>query len=333
LGNRTALGATALIVGANLPDLDVLAYLGGPEADLEWRRGWSHGVLALTVLPLVLTGFLLLIHRSSRGLRRSGAAGLVPKQLLLLSFVAILSHPILDTLNTYGMRWLMPFSGRWVYGDTLFIVDPWVWAILGLGVFLSRQRENAGSSAPSRPARLALAVVVLYTGIMALSGRAARAIIAREVVWQSGRPVEAVMAGPAPLDPFVRHFVVEQAREYRVGTFHWLERPHVDRDQVLTFPRGRPAHPAFDAAVATRSARRFLGWARFPTFGIERPSPREFLVHMLDLRYARSPDDGFGTLSIPVSVTSAFARSRASPAPSSAEPQDPRVAPAAPRAP
>ena len=30
LGRRTALGATALIVGANLPDLDALAYFDGP---------------------------------------------------------------------------------------------------------------------------------------------------------------------------------------------------------------------------------------------------------------------------------------------------------------
>jgi len=36
-------------------------------------------------------------------------------------------HPTLDWLNTYGMRWLMPFSGRWFYGDAVFIVDPGCW--------------------------------------------------------------------------------------------------------------------------------------------------------------------------------------------------------------
>ena len=65
LGRRTALGATALVVGANLPDLDVLAYFDGPAADLEWRRGWTHGVLALVVLPFVLTALLLLLRRWS----------------------------------------------------------------------------------------------------------------------------------------------------------------------------------------------------------------------------------------------------------------------------
>ena len=38
---------------------------------------------------------------------------------------------MLDWLNTYGVRLLMPFDGRWFYGDALFIVDPWVWLLLG----------------------------------------------------------------------------------------------------------------------------------------------------------------------------------------------------------
>src|ERR671911_280763 len=63
LAKRTALGATALVVGANLPDIDVLAYFGGPGADLEWRRGWTHGVLALLILPWLLAGGLLMLHR------------------------------------------------------------------------------------------------------------------------------------------------------------------------------------------------------------------------------------------------------------------------------
>ena len=41
-----------LLIGANLPDVDVLAYLWGPGADLAFRRGWTHGVLALALWPL-----------------------------------------------------------------------------------------------------------------------------------------------------------------------------------------------------------------------------------------------------------------------------------------
>ena len=303
LGRRTALGATALIVGANLPDLDALAYFDGPAADLEWRRGWSHGVLALVVLPFVLTALLLLLRRwSGRAARWSNRPGVQPRQLLLLSFVAILSHPILDTLNTYGVRWLMPFSSRWFYGDTLFIVDPWVWLALALGVYFSRRRERLPRLNPAYPAQVAIAAVTLYVSVMALSSMAAARMVADEVSSLSGKPVQTTMAGPLLLQPLVRRFVVQQEGQYRVGTFRWMERPHIDRGEVLTFPRGRPAHPAVSQAVETPVGRRFLGWARFPTFAIEHVGPAQYLVHVVDLRYARSPGDGFGAISIPVTL-------------------------------
>src|SRR5690606_41039625 len=40
-------------------------------------------------------------------------------------------------MNTYGIRLLMPFDRRWFYGDALFIIDPWVWLLLGATVFLA----------------------------------------------------------------------------------------------------------------------------------------------------------------------------------------------------
>jgi inner membrane protein len=225
-----------------------------------------------------------------------------PRQLLLLSSIAILSHPILDFLNTYGVRWLMPFSSRWFYGDTLFIVDPWVWLALALGVYVSRRRERFRRSSPTGPARLALAATIMYLGAMALSSIAAARIVADEVSSLSGKPVLATMAGPVLLQPFRREFVTEQETEYRVGTFRWLERPHVNRAEVLTFPRGLPTHPAVLPAVRSPLGRRFLGWARFPVFEIEQVSPAQYLVHVVDLRYARGPGDRFGAVSIPVTM-------------------------------
>src|SRR5918995_6227344 len=92
LARRTALGATALVVGANLPDIDALAYFAGPATDLEWRRGWTHGILALALLPFILTILLLLVYRPSRWLRRwSTPPPISAGQLLLLSCIGILS--------------------------------------------------------------------------------------------------------------------------------------------------------------------------------------------------------------------------------------------------
>ena len=66
LGRKTRFAAAALMVGANLPDVDAILYFTGhSDLALGFRRGWTHGVLALVVLPLVLTGVLLLGAASS----------------------------------------------------------------------------------------------------------------------------------------------------------------------------------------------------------------------------------------------------------------------------
>jgi inner membrane protein len=47
-----------------------------------------------------------------------------------------LTHPLLDWVNSYGMRWWVPLHPDWSYGDALFIVDPWLWLLLGGAAFL-----------------------------------------------------------------------------------------------------------------------------------------------------------------------------------------------------
>jgi len=227
---------------------------------------------------------------------------LAPRQLLLLSFVAITSHPVLDSLNSYGVRWLMPFSGEWFYGDTLFIIDPWVWLALGLGLYVTVRRQKSRRAYPARPVQLALGAVTLYVAAMAVSGRAARRIVGREAGPGPGVAVHDAMAGPVPLNPLVREFVVELGRQYRAGTFRWLRHPHTDRDELRTYSSERPSHPAVSLAVETTLGRQFLGWARYPVFDIQEMGSGRFLVHIIDLRYAREAGTAFGTVSIPVTL-------------------------------
>jgi inner membrane protein len=277
----------------------VLSFFGGPLADLEWRRGWTHGVLALVILPVLLAGVLLLVARIRIGPWRTAPPTVRPGQLLLLSSVAILSHPLLDTLNTYGVRWLMPFSGRWFYGDVLFIVDPWLWLVLGGGLawaWIRGRREKVRASAP---VRWALSLSLAYIAAMAISSMTVRMLVAREIGERYGGAVLAAMAGPLPLTPVTRSFVIEQEDHYRVGTFHWLRRPHVTH--IASYPRRSPAeHPAYASAQSISAFRRFMGWARFPTLSLERKGPGQYLVHAVDLRYARASGSGFGTLTVAV---------------------------------
>lgn len=170
LKRTTGLAMPALIIGANLPDVDAACFfwLEGTE-HLAFRRGITHGPPALVVLPLILAGMLLAFDRwqTRRGTRPEARLPVRFGWLYGLAFIGCLSHPFFDWLNVYGIRLLEPFSSRWFYGDTLFIIDVWLWALLIGTVWWSRRREKAGAEWV-RPARVGIAVGLAYIGVNGL---------------------------------------------------------------------------------------------------------------------------------------------------------------------
>lgn len=142
----TALATPTLLIGANLPDVDAVALLAGEDAALAFRRGWTHGLLGCALLPPVLAAAMLGWDRWVRRRRDPGAAPARAGALLGLAYLAVLTHPLLDWLNVYGVRLLMPFDDRWYYGDALFIVDPWLWLLCAAPVVLARSGTRIGAA-------------------------------------------------------------------------------------------------------------------------------------------------------------------------------------------
>lgn len=175
LKRRTGLAMPALIIGANLPDVDAACTVYGIES-LAMRRGVTHGPIAWVLLPLVLAGVLWAFDRWQEG-RGKRPEGRLPVQfgwLYLLSLIACLTHPALDWLNNYGIRLLEPFSHRWFYGDTLFIIDVWLWLGLGFATWLSLRSETRGGNwRRTAVAGLAIAFVYIFGNFVVSSiGRA-----------------------------------------------------------------------------------------------------------------------------------------------------------------
>lgn len=284
----------ALLVGANLPDVDVLSYVRGELAALEFRRGLTHGPVGLAFLPLLLTAALWTYHR----VRFRGNPSSPPPlwgRLLSLSYLAILTHPVLDWCNTYGVRWLMPFSQRWWYGDALFIVDPWVWAILSAGVFLSRAKGEAAAWWRA-PATWALCLFAAYAAAMGwVSYRARESALQAAARLFEEHPLQ-VMAAPVPLNPFRRLVVLEESQRYQFGTFDLLKRPSFALEDYAA-EKNRD-HPLAQLARYTAEGKAFLRWARFPFYVVR--SDRS-AVYIVDARYALDPEAAFGAVAIPLS--------------------------------
>ena len=170
LKRKTGLAMPALIIGANLPDVDAACFfwLEGVE-HLGFRRGITHGPPALVILPLILAGLLWGFDRwqAKRGKRPEGRLPVHFGWLYGLAFLGCLTHPALDWLNVYGIRLLEPFSSQWFYGDTLFIIDGWLWALLIVSIWVSRRRERAGATY-RWPAILGMVATLGYIGANAL---------------------------------------------------------------------------------------------------------------------------------------------------------------------
>ena len=176
--------APVAMVSANLPDFEVFFVRASDRPFyLLHHRGWSHSILGIAAEALVFSALIFAVlawlHRRAK---RSDAA---PPQrrigrprfgavLLLVSVEATL-HLFLDWWNTYGVRPFYPFDETWYYGDLAFILDPWIWLILGL--FLSigsrtrrRQQAWAGPLGVAAARRLWALVVAhwLLNGVAAI---------------------------------------------------------------------------------------------------------------------------------------------------------------------
>lgn len=257
LKRKTGLAMPTLIIAANIPDIDATCSVFG-TLSLAMRRGITHGPIALAVLPVVLTGIMLWFDRwqARRGKRPADCLPVRPGWLLALAYIGCLSHPLFDWMNSYGIRLLEPFSHKWFYGDALFIVDPWLLAMLIAGVWLSRKRDKAGRSDWRRPAFFAVGGIAGYLALnLAISGAASARVLAAEP-----HPLVAV-ANPTPLTFWRREVLWRTADSY--GSFV-VDPWSTPREAVRPTPIGMN-DPRIAARVpGNAQAEAFLFWSRLP---------------------------------------------------------------------
>lgn len=122
---------TAAIIGvvaANLPDADLLyTGVGGDRlAYMLHHRGYTHTVLLAVVGALLVWGVAWMVWRQR-------APSSIPRHdsrwLLGLALAGTLSHLVLDWTNSYGVHPFWPLDDGWLYGDSVFIVEPWFWVV------------------------------------------------------------------------------------------------------------------------------------------------------------------------------------------------------------
>jgi inner membrane protein len=115
--------AVAGVIFALLPDVDYFFIYWDRLAFIRFHRGFTHSLVALPLLALAGA----LVGRFLGGPRWF-------KPLLILGLVVLSTHLVLDLATSYGTQLLSPFSRKRLALDWIFIIDPYLTALLLLGV-------------------------------------------------------------------------------------------------------------------------------------------------------------------------------------------------------
>lgn len=108
-------------VGNSLPDIDVpVGHLLGKGWSLH--RKFTHTIPGMLVLPALAAGLITLL-----------VPGSSPLLTYAWTFAGVIVHVFVDCLNTFGTRPFQPFSDRFFGYGVLFIMDPVILGVLGLG--------------------------------------------------------------------------------------------------------------------------------------------------------------------------------------------------------
>lgn len=277
LARRGPLAMTTLVIANNLPDLDVAVFATNTLA-MSFRRGWTHGVLAQATLPIALTGAVLVYDRVFRK-KTSPDERANATQLLFLSYLGVLLHVFMDFTNSYGVRLLMPFSDRWFYGDALYIVDPWLYLMLGVGWWWAKSNP--------RPARIGVALAAIYVAAMMCSNVMARREVAGGLVRAGQSAATRFMVTPVFANPFRREVVIDVGERYEKGNLWFDPLPHF-RPAGFGIAKGLD-QPEVQPALQRPRARAFLRWSRFPFAQIDPAG----VVWLNDYRYANAGPYGW----------------------------------------
>jgi len=258
--NRRA--AWTAVIASNLPDIDIAAGLYDMPAYIQYHRGITHSVSGILVLSVAFAGVMTVFSGNFR-------------RTLIVALLAMATHPMLDYMNTYGVRPFLPFDDRWFYGDVLFVIDLYfdliLLAALIAGNVFSKRREALAIGG--------LAVVVLYVGILAQFRNLSRSYIAGH---------EKAAVSPVPFSPLVWTGLIENPGDVTVFQIDPLHGIVGDADRFL---KDEPS-PIIAKAAATRSGSAFFGFARFPVVRV-RQIEAGYRVTFLDMRFFRGSSSGF----------------------------------------
>lgn len=292
LNRKTALATLVGILAAEAPDLDVLARLKGPVSGFVHDRGFTHSFAGVFLVSAAVVCFIYVVRRFG------GRWGEAPNQalrwgwLFCFSYLAGLSHILLDFTDNYGVRPYWPFSDRWYSWDITCITDPLVTVFLFAGLLLSLfaglMAEEFSPAIKTPRGRLAASIALI--GVFGICGvrdhEHRRALHVLEAHQYDGAVPVRVSALSLWWNPFVWTGLVETARSItavQVDSWNGNLDPRIET-------RIRYKSKETAATIAAKSSslgRAYMNWAHFPITETEplEAGQRGYVVRFKDMGF------------------------------------------------
>jgi inner membrane protein len=279
--------SVALMVAANLPDIDIVTGAWGHLAYLQYHRGLTHSMVGVTGLGLLFAGVIFSLQRKSWKRQPESFPAPSFPMIAVVCLVGTWSHLLLDFTNSYGVRPFLPFSDRWVSWDIEFIIDPIILTALVCGLVLPSLfkliSEEVGARAKAHGRGGALLALIFIMALWAVRDWNHRSTVAKlSAFTYRGEDAVTLLAYPKPANPFVWNGIVETEHAYfslEVGPdFSALS---LNKAKVFYKPED---NEFLRTARETRTARIFLSFSRLPIYTVTKRG-EDTLVTIHDLRF------------------------------------------------
>jgi inner membrane protein len=258
----------AILIGANLPDIDLATIMGGQIEYLRYHRGVTHSLFGIVIESLLLTLIFMVFEKLGTYRQRLRAFFWV----YLASLIGTGSHVFLDYTNSYGIRPFLPFKPNWYSLDTVFIIDPWILFIFLIGLGIPSLFRLINQEIGARPASLksgALFCLILISGYWLIKEFSHQSAL-RQLERHSYGDAEPVSVGAFPqfVNPFAWYGVVETPRAFHLRLAGWSPLPSIQNEE-RTRSFYKPEQKEILRAVSQgNEAKTFLDFARYPFFQI-----------------------------------------------------------------
>jgi inner membrane protein len=268
MGRRTAVWKAALWGGiaGTLPDLDAFIDHGDAVRNMTYHRAASHALFWQTLASPVLAWIASRVH---------GERDLFRRWWLAL-WLALVTHPLLDTMTVYGTQLLLPFTDRPFGVGSIFIIDPLytVPLLVGVGVALARGASNGlGWN------RWGLILSTAYLAWSALVQAYVREI-AKDTLAARGAPAHQLLVTPTPFNTVLWRVVSMRDDGYEEGFYSLLDGARPIRFERFTTER------ALERSLQDVWAVQRMAWFSRGFYKMHAQDGRAFIT---DLRMGQEP--------------------------------------------